>query len=202
MLIHLRPRFYTGVKTGFMVETAVLRELIIPTFGVHLSKELRTGHPYPNKRYWVGRVGGRKHVDGIFFDFDVTKHALSYFEVIAHWLVNDEYWVTNKISYFVTDNEFDAVTDDCFFFANAFYGEPFAARAKASYPAPAEIVLSEEGGADKYESGIVEHSNGIVAFRSSMMELPSVEFARLARRPWFPLPARDSAIPVTYAVTN
>lgn len=192
ILLHIRPQFYDRPKSGFMVRNAVLRELFIPALGVHLSKELRTGRPYPNKRYFVGRFGGRKQVDGIFFDVDITKKPLQFFEVIADWLVNDEHLVANKILYHVTDNEFDAVTDDCFFFANAFHDTPFTARAKAAYPAPAEIVL---GVPQPDEMECVEYRGGRVAVRSTMMKLPSVEIGRFAR-PWFPLPARDSAIPV------
>ena len=59
-LFHIRPRISSRFHTRLV-------ELRIDALGLHLKgDDLRTGRPYPNKKYDVGhRRIGRKHVDGI-----------------------------------------------------------------------------------------------------------------------------------------
>ena len=90
---------------------ARLVELRIDALGLHLKgDDLRTGRPYPNKKYDVGhRRIGRKHVDGILLSLSDWPPD---FEVQARWAVAAEYMATHKVIYTLLDEDFGAASDD------------------------------------------------------------------------------------------
>ena len=105
-LYHIRPRIFSpGVD-------AVLAELWIDDLGIRLNVEdVRTGRPYPNKRWHVAhRRIGRKHVDGILLAFSDWPPN---FDVLAHWAMDGaKYLFTQRTMYMLMDKDFGAASDD------------------------------------------------------------------------------------------
>jgi hypothetical protein len=105
MLLHIRPRLYSPFR-----DITKLVKLGIEPFGVEFGVgELRTGRPYPNRRYAVGCLRrGRKALDGVLIE---TPKDVDEFRCTARWAVGAELVVTHRVDYKVIDHDFDAASD-------------------------------------------------------------------------------------------
>jgi hypothetical protein len=104
-LLHIRPQMYAPSR---FVELVALS---VEPLGIRLSGHaLRTGRPYSNKRFSVGRLRkGRAAMDGILIEATALPNE---FDMLARWAVAAEIVVTHRVHYQLLDREFDAASDD------------------------------------------------------------------------------------------
>jgi Family of unknown function (DUF6012) len=178
-LYHIRPRFY-GPEIS-----AKLVELHVDALGVHLlGKELRTGHPYPNKNYDVGcRRIGRKHIDGFLLSLSDWPPD---FEVRAHWAIAEELAVVkHKVRYKLIDKKFAAASDDMtLWYAAGNFGDRY--------------LWAKETPRIEAEPCMRTRTKGKwLANKTEMFELPTIEPERILGPDYprsFPTPTLDMAI--------
>lgn len=110
MLIHIAPRIFLTGKWPYPSPVSLERISIFP-FGIVLKggEDVTCRRPYPNKRYSVAcRKTGRKAINGILIR---TAEPVSSYAVQTFWNISDAPLPIHQVTYNVTDNEFDAVTD-------------------------------------------------------------------------------------------
>jgi Family of unknown function (DUF6012) len=186
-LYHIRPRIFSpGVD-------AVLAELWIDDLGIRLKvADVRTGHPYPNKNWYVAhRRIGRKHVDGILLAFSDWPPN---FGVLAHWAMdNAEYLLTRRTKYMLLDDDFAAASDDvtCWHARGKFKNRfPFWARTDQGRPIT-EVFPQHQPLLDVFdeEERLIDTSEAFA--------LPTIEPERILGPGYprsFPTPTLDMAI--------
>jgi hypothetical protein len=106
MLLHIRPKLLCPFRDCAIVD------LTIEPFGLTLrgDRELRTGHPYPNKRYFVAsRRSTRKALDGILIE--TPEHVPAY-RYTARWSIAAQLLITHHVSCEVLDRDFDVASED------------------------------------------------------------------------------------------
>ncbi|EFN0763506.1 DUF6012 family protein [Enterobacter cloacae] len=183
MLIHLTPRYYAKYSD---VQVDVI-DVEIPELKLILKANvdivIRT--PFPNKNYKViCRKKGRKAINGILVEVDKVVED---FTVITRWAVNGEI-SRHETYYHVSDNEFDAVTEEDFLWSG-FFNTPYRARCKQIEEGgtlvkrqSAMVTLTDDLNSnddDNYWTYNKVDSEGIVRFRAEYINLPTVERERI-----------------------
>lgn len=183
MLIHLTPRYYAKYSN---VQVDVI-DVEIPELKLILKANvdiiIRT--PFPNKNYKVVcRKKGRKAINGVLIE---ASGELRCFTVITRWAVNGEI-SRHETYYHVTDNEFDAVTEEDFLW-NGFSNTQYRARCKKIEQGDvlvkrqsAMVTLIDDLNSndnDNYWTYNKVDSGGFVRFRAEYIRLPTVERERL-----------------------
>lgn len=183
MLIHLTPRYYAkycDVQVDIIdVEIPELKLILKSSIDI----VIRT--PFPNKNFKViCRKKGRKAINGILIE---VAGKLKDFTVITRWAVNGEI-SRHETYYHVTDNQFDAVTEEDFLWSG-FFNTPYRARCKEIEEGTilvkrqsAMITLIDDlnsNDGDKFSTFNKVDSEGFIRFRAEYIRLPTVERERL-----------------------
>jgi hypothetical protein len=176
MLLHIRPRLFSPFRHVALVA------LEIEPLGLEFeASELRTGRPYPNKRYAVGCLRrGRKAVDGILIE---TATILDEFRCTARWAVCAELVVTHRVDYRVIDHDFDAVSDSMVLWYATMDGlaNRFPAEAKDVAPMNAEPMMEiepmERPRSRRLNVDLVE--DGWIVHRHEIFSMPTIERKRI-----------------------
>ncbi|EAA1730950.1 hypothetical protein F0X33_18800 [Salmonella enterica] len=183
MLIHLTPRYYARYND---VHVDII-DVEIPELKLILKAnvDIIMRAPFPNKNYKVVcRKKGRKAINGILIEID---GELKNFTVISRWAVNGEI-SRHETYYHVTDNEFDAVTEEDFLWSG-FFNTPYRTRCKeievggtlvkrqSAMVTLIDDLNSNDG--DNYWTYNKVDGEGFVRFRSEYIMLPTVERERI-----------------------
>lgn len=186
MVIHLRPRIFTGPWHVSLVD------LQITPFSLTLSGgvDLMTGHPYPNKGWQViCRKKGKKAMDGILLD--VTGEIDS-FNYTVRWTVHGEP-ATHCVHCSILDHAFNAASDSAVFWCPTFDGTwsdrwpKEIARDGTMYIEPSMEVKSRiERKLPTHD--VVNIDTGWISERTQHFSMPTIEEERL-----FLFPHEDSS---------
>lgn len=181
MLIHIVPKMHVHEYKRFDVQ---LLSISIPEIGWRRDgRDLRVGHPYPNRSYFVGYITDAAHKKAVL-GLIVKTNKVSRYTVIEEWSVNDLV-VTHTVEHTVLDASFDAVSDAMLLW----YGnDQWPSRFPDDYPYRPPVMLeptmdifpAKENGTMRCENvQDTFNKNGIIIQRLETFRLPTIERERL-----------------------
>lgn len=182
MFIHLLPEIIDDLGIQ-----PVLNKIIIPELSLELGKEsFNTKNPYPNKKYCVGTVKGRKAMIGLIIE---TSQVLQQFTTIYKWdsLVGEiTHTINNKIE--KTEETFDFVSQDIMLCLQM---DELPSRINENYSGMSPLSIkpimylterdSHKRKSDEYTINRVKNFGDFVSDRTDTIILQTIEPERLSK---------------------
>lgn len=204
MLLHLRPRLFCSFKDVSVVDIA------IPSLNLYLQgdADITARRPYPNKQYAVAcRKKGRKAVDGLLI---ATAEPLTQFECVTRWAIEATAVVTHRVQYMLSDQEFDAASDDMVLWYACNEDRNWSNRwppdKERLAPVRLEPVMELTGrsiGRRANTRDTFDQALGWITLRRQTFEMPTIERNRLLGDTWHNrVPKIGDAFEVRIRCTN